>query len=134
MANRDEIERTPQPDGVERVRATPVRPVVWMTSVLAWATVVALIGRVPAWASIFLCGVTGASFLLFLVAYIYLFATDREMLRAERYRGRKIAGGAPAIKSLETTELYLGDRGGPATARAGSVNALVGEGRTTPRS
>ena len=61
-----------------------------MTSVLVWATVVALILKVPAWAGVFLCGITGISFLLFLVAYIYLFANDREMLRAERYRGARL--------------------------------------------
>src|SRR6476646_6858551 len=99
----DEIERVSQPDGVERVRATPLLPVVWMTSVLAWATVIALILRVPTWAGIFLCGVTGVSFLLFLVAYIYLFASDREMLRAERYRQGKIDRGARTIESRETT-------------------------------
>jgi hypothetical protein len=70
-----------------------------MTSVLAWATVVGLFLKVPTWAGVFLCGVTGISFLLFLFAYIYLFASDREMLRAERYRGRRIAERARTIES-----------------------------------
>jgi hypothetical protein len=76
---------------LELARSTPLLPVVWMTSVLVWATVVALFLRVPTWASIFLCTVTGSSFLVFLVGYIYLFTSDRDALRAERWR--RGAGG-----------------------------------------
>ena len=83
---------TPQTGDLERARSTPLRPVVWMTSVLVWAMVVALILRVPTWASVFLCTITGISFLVFLVGYIYLFTSDREALRAERWR----RGAGPA--------------------------------------
>lgn len=62
-------------------KSTPLRPAVIMTSVLVWALVVALILRVPAWASIFLAILTGASFLAFMVGYVYLFVRDRESLR-----------------------------------------------------
>jgi hypothetical protein len=34
---------------VKRQRATPLKPAVWMTSVLVWATVVGLFLRVPTW-------------------------------------------------------------------------------------
>jgi len=79
-------DKTGQTGDLERVRPTALRPVVWMTSVLVWATVVALIVRVPTWASVFLCTITGISFLVFLVGYIYLFTSEREVLRAERWR------------------------------------------------
>ena len=72
---------------VERQRATPLKPAIWMTSVLVWATVVGLFLRVPTWAGVFLCCMTGASFLFYLVSYIYLMVADPDTLRSERYRG-----------------------------------------------
>ena len=57
---------------LERVRATPLKPAVWMTGVLVWATVVGLFLRVPTWGAVFLCSLTGISFLFYLVSYIYL--------------------------------------------------------------
>ncbi|MBV9928167.1 MAG: hypothetical protein JOZ96_24320 [Acidobacteria bacterium] len=63
-----------------------------MTTVLVWAMVVALIVRVPAWASVFLAVLTGSSFLAFLVGYVYLFARDRESLRTGRARRAALAG------------------------------------------
>ena len=77
-------------------RATPLRPAVWMTGVLVWATVIAMFLRVPLWGSVFLCVLTSTSFLFYLVSYIYLMATDREVLRAERYRERS-GKGPPAV-------------------------------------
>src|SRR5919107_1940903 len=65
-------------------KSTPLRPAIIMTTVLVWALVVALIVRVPAWASVFLAILTGTSFLAFLVGYIYLFVRDRESLRTGR--------------------------------------------------
>jgi hypothetical protein len=90
-------------------KSTPLRPAIIMTTVLVWALVVAVIVRAPAWASVFLAGLTGASFLAFLVGYIYLFVRDRESLRTGRERraalaakpdaGRRgaaaVGGGAP---------------------------------------
>jgi len=67
-------------------KSTPLRPAIIMTTVLVWALVVALIVRVPAWASVFLATLTGASFLAFLVGYMYLFVRDRESLRTGRAR------------------------------------------------
>jgi len=55
-----------------------------MTGVLVWATVVGLFLRVPMWAGVFLCSLTGASFLFYLVSYVYLLINDRESLRRER--------------------------------------------------
>src|SRR4030095_8194733 len=108
MATDDEIERVAEVGAVERVRATPVRPAVWMTSVLVWATVVGLIGRIPTWASVFLCVVTGISFLWFLVTYIYLFVKDPDVLRAERYRGRKRPRSAREVGNLpQNRQAYL---------------------------
>jgi hypothetical protein len=72
-------------------RSTPLRPAIIMTTVLVWALVVALIVRVPAWASIFLATLTGASFTAFLVGYIYLFVRDRESLRTGRGRRAALA-------------------------------------------
>jgi len=76
---------------VERQRATPLKPAVWMTSVLSWATVVGLFLRVPTWAGVFLCCLTGVSFLFYLVSYIYLMVADRDTLRSERYREPRVA-------------------------------------------
>jgi len=76
---------------VERQRATPLKPAVWMTGVLVWATVVGLILRVPTWAGVFLCCLTGVSFLFYLVSYIYLMVVDRDTLRSERYRELPVA-------------------------------------------
>lgn len=90
MATHDSLDRASQDVEGERYRSTPLRPAVWMTSVLVWATIVALILRVPTWAGIFLCTLTGVSFLWFLVCYVYLFVSDREVLRAERWRGRPV--------------------------------------------
>jgi hypothetical protein len=63
-----------------------------MTGVLVWPTVIALMLHVPTWAGIFLCGLTGLSFLLFLISYIYLITTDREALRRERYSVKELSG------------------------------------------
>jgi hypothetical protein len=73
-------------------KSTPLRPAIIMTTVLVWALVVTLVVRVPAWASVFLATLTGASFMAFLVGYIYLFVRDRESLRTGR--GRRAALGA----------------------------------------
>jgi hypothetical protein len=94
MAKPNDSDRTPQTGELERARSTPLLPVVWMTSVLVWATVVALFLRVPTWAGAFLCTITGISFLVFLVGYIHLFKSDRDALRAERWR--RGAGGTPS--------------------------------------
>ena len=79
----DETSTTPVP--LQYTRNTPVRPTIWMTGVLVWATVIAFLFHVPVWAGIFLCSLTGLSFLLYLVSYIYLMATDRDALRRESY-------------------------------------------------
>lgn len=105
MATDEDIERVAQSGDVERYRATPLRPAVWMTSMLVWATVVALILRVPTWAAVFLCIVTAISFLSFLVGFIYLFVNDPEMLRAERYRELKRRGSSREVGSEQTHEL-----------------------------
>ena len=76
-------------------KSTPLRPAIIMTAVLVWALVVALIVRAPAWASIFLAVLTGASFLAFLGGYLYLFARDRESLRTGRM-GRGALAAHPA--------------------------------------
>ena len=72
-------------------KSTPLRPAIIMTTVLVWALVVALIVRAPAWASVFLAILTGASFLAFLVGYVYLFVSDRESLRSGRSRRAALA-------------------------------------------
>ena len=79
-------------------KSTPLRPAIIMTAVLVWALVVALIVRVPAWASIFLAVLTGASFLAFLGGYLYLFARDRESLRTGRVRRGALPANAPVVE------------------------------------
>jgi len=85
----------------EKSRATPVRPAIWMTSVLAWATVIALLFRVPTWAGIFLCSLTGLSFLSYLVPYIHLMIHDRDALRREQFH----------VKGRSSTQLESVDPG-----------------------
>jgi hypothetical protein len=111
MSRTNSIEGVSETGAVERYRATPLRPAIWMTSVLVWATVVALILRVPTWASVFLCALTGTSFTFYLVSYIYLMARDREVLRAERYRVRADAGEGRGEGSGDTA--WPPEQGGP---------------------
>lgn len=94
-------------------KSTPLRPAIIMTAVLVWALVVALIVRVSAWASVFLAILTGASFLAFLVGYIYLFVRDRESLRSGR--GRRAALAA----KQETEARGAVATGGPAPLSLG---------------
>jgi hypothetical protein len=108
MTMQNESDRAARTSDVERARSTPLRPAIWMTSVLVWATVVALFLRVPSWAGVFLCTLTGASFVLFLVGYVYLFATDREALRAERYRARPVGTTSQDVPGRQTRELGAG--------------------------
>lgn len=89
-------------------KSTPLRPAIIMTSVLVWALVVALILRVPAWASVFLAVLTGAAFLAFIVGYVYLFVRDRESLRTGPRRAAQLdvgARGALAAGSAASPEL-----------------------------
>ena len=92
MSGHEEIEPRAEFAVTERSRTTPVRPAIWMTGILVWATVIALFLHVPTWAGIFLCSLTGLSFLLYLVSYSYLMLYDREALRRERLRvkGRQV--------------------------------------------
>lgn len=85
MPDSEQVELSNDSVSEKRSRATPLKPTVWMTGVLVWATVVGLFLRIPTWAGIFLCVLTGFSFLLYMGSYIYLMATDRESLREERY-------------------------------------------------
>jgi hypothetical protein len=82
-----------------------------MTSVLAWATVIGLFLKVPTWAGIFLCSLTGLSFLSFLVPYVYLMVRDREALRRERFSLK-----GPSAKQLgpvdTANEMLIADPGG----------------------
>ena len=98
----------PSHDTPLTARNTPLRPAIWMTGVLVWATVIALIFRVPTWGSLFLCGLTGISFLFYLVSYGYLMLNDRESLRRERFETRDAVGlpegarRASAVDALPT--------------------------------
>ena len=98
-------------------KSTPLRPTIIMTTVLVWALVVALIVRVPAWASIFLALLTGASFLAFLGGYFYLFARDRESLRSGR-TGRRALAAKPSV----------GERGALAAANSMPVGVRESSG------
>ncbi len=112
MANYNDRDNQPQTSDVERARSTPLLPVVWMTGVLVWATVVALFLRVPTWAGVFLCTATGISFLVFLLGYLYLFMNDRDALRAERWRrgaGVRSREGADQPRALNKEQgMFIG--------------------------
>lgn len=86
MSVHEEIKPRAESAVMEQSRATPLLPSFFMTAVLVFATVTALFLRVPTWAGIFLCSLTGLSFLFYLVSYIYLMLYDREALRRERLR------------------------------------------------
>lgn len=108
-----ESERTALPIDLaaeRRSRATPLKPAIWMTGVLVWATVIAFIFRVPTWEGAFLCLLTGLSFLLYLGLYLYLMATDREALRAERYWGKGLPPGQRNLQVQIPRELLEGDQ------------------------
>lgn len=81
-----------------------------MTGVLVWATVVGLFLRVPTWAGIFLCLLTGLSFLLYLGSYIFLMATDREALRAEQYSMKRLPPSQPSLQVQLPRELLEADQ------------------------
>jgi hypothetical protein len=107
-------------------KSTPLRPAIIMTTVLVWALVVALIVRVPAWASVFLAILTGASFLAFLVGYIYLFVRDRESLRTGRGRRAALAakpdtGARGAVAAGGPAPLGLGEPAVISVPEAGRV-------------
>src|SRR5918993_3006500 len=93
-----------QAENAPAYKSTPLRPAIIMTTVLVWPLVVALIVRVPAWASVFLAVLTGASFSAFLVGYIYLFVRDRESLRTGRPARAALAAkpdaGAPGAVAV----------------------------------
>jgi hypothetical protein len=90
MPDESDRQRRGEAGLVERQRATPLKPAVWMTGVLVWATVVGLFLHVPTWGGVFLCCLTGVSFLFYLVSYIYLMVVDRDTLRSERYREPRV--------------------------------------------
>lgn len=119
MATHNENDRAARASDGERARSTPLRPAVWMTGVLVWATVIGLFLRVPSWAGVFLCALTGISFLWFLIAYVYLFATDREELRAERYRAQPARTSSHEVIGQQTRELEAGREPYLATELAG---------------
>jgi hypothetical protein len=81
-----------------------------MTGVLVWATVIAFLFHVPTWAGIFLCLLTGLSFFLYLGSYIFLMATDREALRAERYSIKRLPSSQRSLQVQIPNELLEADR------------------------
>jgi hypothetical protein len=64
-AARPTLTKTEMADNGQIERATPLKPTIWMTGVLVWATAIGLFLRIPTWAGIFLCTLTGLSFLLY---------------------------------------------------------------------
>lgn len=110
MPDSEQIERPVDSASEKRYRSTPLRPAIWMTGVLVWATVIAFLFRVPTWAGIFLCILTGLSFLLYLGSYIFLMATDREALRAERYSVKRLPSSQRGLQVQIPSELLEGDQ------------------------
>jgi len=110
MPDREQIELPADAASAQRYRSTPLRPAIWMTGVLVWATVIAFLFQVPTWAGIFLCFLTGLSFLLYLGSYLFLMATDREALRAERYLVKRLPSSQRALQVQIPSELLEGDQ------------------------
>ena len=110
MPDSEQIEGPVDSASEKHYRSTPLRPAVWMTGVLVWATVIAFLFRVPTWAGIFLCSLTGLSFLLYLGSYIFLMATDREALRAERYSVKLLPPNQRGLQVQIPRELLEGDQ------------------------
>ena len=110
MPDRVQIEPPIDSASEIRSRSTPLKPAIWMTGVLVWATVIAFLFRVPTWAGIFLCILTGLSFLLYLGSYIFLMATDREALRAERYSVKQLPPNQRGLQVQIPRELLEGDQ------------------------
>jgi len=81
-----------------------------MTGVLVWATVIAFLFQVPTWAGIFLCFLTGLSFLLYLGSYIFLMATDREALRSERHSVKRLPSSQRGWRGQIPGEQLEGDQ------------------------
>jgi uncharacterized membrane protein len=110
MPDSEQIELPIDSASAKRYRSTPLRPAIWMTGVLVWATVIALLFRIPTWAGIFLCLLTGLSFLLYLGSYIFLMATDREALRAEHYSVKRLPSSKRSLQVQIPRELLEVDQ------------------------
>src|SRR5262245_46742456 len=110
MPDAEQIELPIDSASEKRYRSTPLKPAIWMTGVLVWATVIAFIFQVPTWVGIFLCLLTGLSFLLYLGSYIFLMATDREALRAERYSVKRLPPSQQGLQVRNPSELLKGDQ------------------------
>ena len=81
-------------------RSTPLVSTVWMTGVLVWATVIGFLFHVPTWASIFLSSLTGLSFLLYMVSYIYLMATYLDACAGKDTFSRNCANENPRYTEM----------------------------------
>jgi len=110
MPDSEQIELPTDSGSENRSRSTPLKPAIWMTGVLVWATVIAFIFRVPTWEGIFLCLLTGLSFLLYLGSYLFLMATDREALRAERYWVKRLPSSQRGLQVQIPSDLLEGDK------------------------
>ena len=110
MPDRVQIEPPIDSASEIRSRSTPLKPAIWMTGVLVWATVIAFLFHVPTWAGIFLCLLTGLSFFLYLGSYIFLMATDREALRAEQYSIKRLPSRQRSLQIQIPNELLEADR------------------------
>ena len=125
MSGHQKIKPNAEFSVMEQSRATPLRPAIWMTGVLVWATVIALFFHVPTWAGIFLCSLTGLSFLHYLASYSYLLLYDREALRRERYRVK--GRGVLERGSLESTSgALMGDQAQSARVETPSLMSEEG--------
>ena len=85
-------------------RSTALKPIIWMTGILAPTTVATIFlqifYRVPKWAGIFFCTATGLSVLLYLVAYLYFMLKDHNALRSEEYLIEKLPAERGAIGDI----------------------------------
>ncbi|HZS09085.1 MAG TPA: hypothetical protein VFD58_29900 [Blastocatellia bacterium] len=97
---------------VKGSRSTALKPIIWMTGILAPVTLAAIFLEifhgVPKWAGIFFCTATGLSVLLYIVAYLYFMIKDQNALRSEKYVLEKLPMEGGAIGDIQI--LFQPDR------------------------
>jgi hypothetical protein len=72
-------------------RSDVLKPLVWPVGILATLTVAAAIGKAPTWLLVILAIFLGVALLLYLGAFLFCLAADRDSLRSETYSLHKMA-------------------------------------------
>ena len=72
-------------------KATVLKPLAWMMSILIAASLSAFYFDVPQWLGVLFSIFASLTMLLYLIAYLYCLFTDKEALRSETYSIQKLA-------------------------------------------